>query len=146
MTARISFSRPGAAMIAAGVVAAVALVLGPYFMSQSDTSPETLGVVQVLVMSAFFCFFTLPVAAMFALPVGWLGQRFGPIRPLFCTMLGALCGLIGVYGTLLLTFMPTLNASSALWFGVGGAAAGLAFGWIMSSERVPLAATSDAAA
>ena len=127
-------------MIVAGVAASVALVLGLHFMSQSDKSPETLGLVQVLVMSAFFCFFTLPVAAVFALPVGWLWQRFGPIHPLYCTVLGAACGLAGGYGTLLLTFVPNVNALAALWFGVGGAAAGLAVGWIMNGDRAPVVA------
>ena len=140
MTSGISFPRLVAAMIAAGVAAAVALVLALHFMSRSATSTETLGVVQVLVMSTFFCFFTLPVAAVFALPVGWLWQRFGPIHPLLCALLGAACGLIGGYGTLLLTFVPNVNAVSALWFGAGGAAAGLAAGWIMSAYRPQAAA------
>lgn len=140
MATPISFLRLVAAMIAAGLVAAVALVLALHFMSHSATTPESLGALQLLVMSAFFCIFTLPVAAVFALPVGWLWQRFGPIHPLLCALLGALCGLIGGYGTLLLTFVPNVNAVSALWFGAGGAAAGLAVGWIMSGDRVQAAA------
>lgn len=134
MTAPLSFPRLVAAMIAAGVVAAFALAVALHFLSQSDGSLTLPTVPQLLGMSAFFCFFTLPVAAVFALPVGWLWQRFGPLRLSSCAALGAACGVVGGYGFLLLTFVPTLRWGSALWFAAGGAAAGLAVGWVMRGD------------
>lgn len=135
MTAAISLPRLAAAMFTAALVAALALALALHFMAQSG--PETIapGLAQILGMSLFFTFFTMPVTAVFALPVGWLWQRFGPMPAWLCAAAGATAGMLGGYGLLLLSFVPAVRWESALWFGLGGAAAGLAVGLIMGSAR-----------
>lgn len=136
MNTPISFPRLVAAMFFAAVVAAFTLALALHFMAQGAQPLVAPTVAQFLGMSLFFTFFTMPVTAVFALPFGWVWQRFGPIRVGWCALLGAVSGLVGGYGLLLLTFMPTVRWESAIWFGLGGAAAGLAVGSIMGSGRL----------
>jgi MFS family permease len=135
MKTPISFGRLLVAMFAAGVIAAISLSAALQMASATGQNPDSLSLLSLLGMSVFFCFFTVPVAAVFALPAGWLWQRFGPIPLWLCVLLGAVCGCVGAYGTLLLTFVPTFNVSAASWFAIGGAAAGLAVGFIMGRQR-----------
>ena len=70
-----------------------------------------------------FAMFASSAAAAFALPFGWVWQRVGPLHPSLCALIGAICGVLGAYALLMLTFAPTVVWESALWFAVGGAAA-----------------------
>lgn len=127
MTAPLSLSRLLLAMTAAGIVAAMTLALALNLIADGQRGVELPSLGNVLVMGLFFCAFTLPVAAIFALPAGWLWQRFGPFGWPTCLLIGALCGMVGGYGPLRLIFVPTLQWPVALWFGLGGAVAALAF-------------------
>ena len=82
-------------------------------------------------MGIAFCFFTLPLTTIFAVPFGWLWQQVGTIRLSLCALTGRVCGALIRYGLLMLTFTPTLRWASALRSAVGGAAADLVLGWIM---------------
>ena len=68
-----------------------------------------------------------------ALPAGWLWRRHGPIHPMKCALLGAVGGVLGGYGLLLLAFVPTPGWSSTLWFALAGSAAGFVMGHVMHS-------------
>ena len=135
MNIPISFPRLVAAMFFAAVVAAFTLALALHFMAQAAQPLVTPTVAQLLGMSLLLMFFTMPLAAVLALPFGWVWQRFGPIRMWWCALLGVVSGLVGGYSLLLLTFMPTVRWESAIWFGLGGAAAGLVVGSIMGGGR-----------
>jgi hypothetical protein len=127
MTTPLSLPRLLLAMTAAGLVAALTLAFALNLIADGPRGVELPALGNVLVMGLFFCAFTLPVAAIFALPAGWLWQRFGPFGWIACLLLGALSGVVGGYGLLRLIFVPTLQWPVALWFGLGGAVAALAF-------------------
>lgn len=131
----ISLLRLAAAMFVAALVAALALAIALHVMAHSGPETVVPGPAQLFGMSVFFTFFTVPVAAVLALPVGWLWQRFGPFSAWLCAVLGAAGGVLAGYGLLLLSFVPVVRWESVLWFGLGGAAAGLAVGLIMGNAR-----------
>jgi len=142
MTTPLSLPRLLLAMAAAGLAAAIVLALALNLIADARHGIAVPEIGNTALMALFFCFFTMPVAAVFALPAGWIWQRFGPFRWWNCALIGALCGVVGGYGFLRMVFVPTLQWPVALWFGLGGAAAGLALGLIMGqSGRAPAGST-----
>jgi hypothetical protein len=135
MNHAVSLTRLLVAMTLAAVLAALCLSLGLALVSLNGQSYTELALSDLIIMAIFFCFFTLPVATVFAFPVLWLWQHFGPIHPLIGIPLGAVCGLVGGYGLLLLTFIPEVNWVTAGGFGVSGAVSGLAVCWIMAQSN-----------
>ena len=109
----LSFPRLICATFVTGDTAAFALPLTLHYMAHrgggNDCGNDALPTVgQWLGMRVVFCFFTLSAAA-FALPFGRLWRRVGPIHQSLCALIGAVCGVLGGYGLLMLTFTPTVN-------------------------------------
>lgn len=140
MKTPISLARLAAAMFTAALVAALALAIALHVMAASGPETVVPGLSQLLGMSVFFTFFTVPVAAIMALPVAWLWRRFGPLPAWLGAAFGGIGGVLGGYGLLLLSFVPAIHWQAVLWFGLGGAAAGLAVGLIMGGARRPAVA------
>lgn len=126
-------------MLVAGGVAALTLALALNMIAAGERGIEMPRFGQTIKMAAFFGFFTLPVAVALALPVGWLWRRFGPLRAWTCVAVGALCGVLGGYGLLRLVFVPTIHGLVALWFAIGGAAAGLALAATLGRRKTDAA-------
>jgi hypothetical protein len=90
-------------------------------------------------MTVFFCFFTLPVATLVALPSHWLWSRYGPIHSLYCAAIGGVIGILTLYIPLLTTSSLHWKGVATIWFGFGGIAAAVFFGWIVwRGEQVPI--------
>ena len=88
--------------------------------------------------SLLFCFFTLPISWLFGAPVYWLLQRFNLLRVWVCSVLGGIIGVVGAYGFLLLSFVPTVQGVAILWFGLSGAAAGSIVGLLLRRSNSPV--------
>ena len=144
MTTTVSIQRLLAATVVSAISAALALTLVLHFAAHG-ADPQWPTLAQLIGMSAFFSLFTLPVAFAFALPVGWLWRRLGPIHPAACALHGAAAGVLGGYGLLLLAFVPTPGWSSTLWFAAAGAAAGLAMGGVLRGDSGAVAPSRHAA-
>lgn len=144
MRTRVSVYRLVAAAIVSAVSAALALTLALHFAAHG-AAPQLPTVAQVLGMSAFFSLFTLPVALALAWPVAWLWRRMGPLALGKCALLGAIAGVLGGYGLLLLAFVPTPGWTATLWFAAAGAAAGMAMGRVLGGDAAPDTASRGAA-